>query len=108
MVKGMGFLAICIVGLPLLLLYGIVWLICAGLIFVACAALICLPIVLVAWGWDKSHWLGAFIVACYVIAFLVWKMVGDHVKSEWYARGWWVTRGYKNRRYLAQYAPKHR
>ena len=107
-VKGMGFVTLLIVGIPLVLLYLAYWLLSRTLLMIGMLVALTTPFALAYWGWANNRWLGAFIVACYAIAFLVWKKVGDDVKSAWYARGWWVTRGYKNRRYLAQYAPKHR
>lgn len=95
LVKGMEFFAVCVVGLPLLLLYGIVWLVCAGLIFVAGAAVVSAPIVLAVWGWDKSRWLGAFIIACYIVLYLGWRLFGEQILSDLRARGWLRTRGAK-------------
>jgi membrane protein implicated in regulation of membrane protease activity len=92
MVKGMGLLAVCVVGVPLLILYGLLWLACAGLIFVAGAAVLVAPIWLAVWGWDMNHWLGMFIIACYALAYLGWKVMGERLTDEFRARGWLRTR----------------
>lgn len=95
MVKGMGFLALCVVGLPLLILYGLYWFLSRSFLMVGGLVLVFSPVFLFFGAWFWNRWAGAFVIAIYIILFLSWKLVGDQVMAALRARGWIRARGVK-------------
>lgn len=95
MVKGMGLLALCLVGIPLLILYGLYWLLSRSFLMMAGLVLVFSPVFLFFGAWFWNHWAGALVIAIYIILYLSWKLVGDQVTAALRARGWIRARGVK-------------